>query len=426
MSVWDTLRNYPGGDEYGHRASERYRYARRDGRAAYVFTEAEVWDGLWEQTQSRRTPNLQRVAVRLVELDQGAGSRKCQHHAGCSGGSLAEGWGHSQRRSCTTPQCEGRTRTFRPFRLPGPGRSRFSMPRPRCDASASWRTFLIWAWKEHGLVADRMGESPSGSVIMLFDEVESHLHPRWQRTILGSLRNLGDVLLDNTNLQLVVTTHSPLVMASAEAWFDPSRTSGSISIWKVRPRAPSCGNVTTCATAARVRGSPAKPSTWRPIVEVSRREEAIVRARALAARSQTEVGRRHGGRMKGYARRSGTWTRSGCAGTHSSNAAAESFDSYRASARTAGVRPHGPTARIAGCRGTGRGGAATARGQAVPSGCRLEGRDSSHELPALLVGGARRSPGCLRSGLRLPLRSNLDRSHRRPLRREVPALGSGV
>ena len=55
---------------------------------------------------------------------------------------------------------------------------------------------------------------------MLFDEVESHLHPRWQRTILSSLRNVGSALLDGANLQLVVTTHSPLVMASAEAWFD--------------------------------------------------------------------------------------------------------------------------------------------------------------------------------------------------------------
>ena len=58
---------------------------------------------------------------------------------------------------------------------------------------------------------------------MLFDEVESHLHPRWQRTILSSLRNLGNELLGNANLQLVATTHSPLVMASAEAWFEPKQ-----------------------------------------------------------------------------------------------------------------------------------------------------------------------------------------------------------
>ena len=57
---------------------------------------------------------------------------------------------------------------------------------------------------------------------MLVDEVESHLHPRWQRSILGSLRGLGSVFLNDADLQLVVSTHSPLVLASAEPWFDPN------------------------------------------------------------------------------------------------------------------------------------------------------------------------------------------------------------
>ncbi|MDE0191067.1 MAG: AAA family ATPase [Gammaproteobacteria bacterium] len=79
---------------------------------------------------------------------------------------------------------------------------------------------LTWAWQEHRLVADHMGEPATRSVLMLFDEVESHLHPRWQRTTLASLRDLGGVLLGDVGLQLMVTTHSPLVMASAEPWFD--------------------------------------------------------------------------------------------------------------------------------------------------------------------------------------------------------------
>ena len=58
---------------------------------------------------------------------------------------------------------------------------------------------------------------------MLFDEVESHLHPRWQRSILTSLLNIGNELHEDMELQLIVTTHSPLVLASAEAWFDPSQ-----------------------------------------------------------------------------------------------------------------------------------------------------------------------------------------------------------
>ena len=55
------------------------------------------------------------------------------------------------------------------------------------------------------------------------DEVESHLHPRWQRSILKALKNVGSALLDGAKLQLIASTHSPLVLASAEPWFDPAQ-----------------------------------------------------------------------------------------------------------------------------------------------------------------------------------------------------------
>ena len=58
---------------------------------------------------------------------------------------------------------------------------------------------------------------------MLFDEVESHLHPRWQRSILKALRDVGKELLDGAELQLIASTHAPLVLASAEPWFDPKQ-----------------------------------------------------------------------------------------------------------------------------------------------------------------------------------------------------------
>ena len=58
---------------------------------------------------------------------------------------------------------------------------------------------------------------------MLFDEVESHLHPRWQRSILKALRDLGSVLRESVDVQFVVSTHSLLVLVSAEPWFDPEQ-----------------------------------------------------------------------------------------------------------------------------------------------------------------------------------------------------------
>ena len=46
--------------------------------------------------------------------------------------------------------------------------------------------------------------------VVLIDELDLHLHPRWQRMALPRLRNVFP------RLQLVVTTHSPQVLSSAE------------------------------------------------------------------------------------------------------------------------------------------------------------------------------------------------------------------
>ena len=46
--------------------------------------------------------------------------------------------------------------------------------------------------------------------VVLIDEIDLHLHPRWQRVALPRLRDVFP------KLQLVVTTHSPQVLSSAE------------------------------------------------------------------------------------------------------------------------------------------------------------------------------------------------------------------
>ena len=75
---------------------------------------------------------------------------------------------------------------------------------------------LTWTWSEHRIASELRGDEPSRKLVMLFDEVESHLHPRWQRSILRALRDLGSVLRGDVTLQLVVLTHSPLVLASMD------------------------------------------------------------------------------------------------------------------------------------------------------------------------------------------------------------------
>lgn len=82
---------------------------------------------------------------------------------------------------------------------------------------------LLWSWNEHCLAAALLGEQRTKQVVMLFDEVESHLSPRWQRTILRSLLHVADGLHADARVQLLAVTHSPLLLASAEPLFDSKK-----------------------------------------------------------------------------------------------------------------------------------------------------------------------------------------------------------
>lgn len=53
----------------------------------------------------------------------------------------------------------------------------------------------------------------------MVDELEAHLHPKWQRTILPALIDVQQYLADELEVQFIVATHSPLVMASVETLF---------------------------------------------------------------------------------------------------------------------------------------------------------------------------------------------------------------
>ncbi len=79
---------------------------------------------------------------------------------------------------------------------------------------------IVWAWREHKIAAGLKKRPPNTSLVLLIDEVESHLHPKWQRTIVPSLLR---ALNDEVELQVVTTTHSPLVLASVEPVFDVTK-----------------------------------------------------------------------------------------------------------------------------------------------------------------------------------------------------------
>jgi hypothetical protein len=83
--------------------------------------------------------------------------------------------------------------------------------------------FLVWAWLEHRKAADHLGESATHQVVFLIDEIESHLHPSWQRTIVPALLKVMKELTNRPNVQLITATHSPLIMASVEPLFDSGK-----------------------------------------------------------------------------------------------------------------------------------------------------------------------------------------------------------
>jgi hypothetical protein len=81
---------------------------------------------------------------------------------------------------------------------------------------------LVWALSEHREAAKLRQENPTDRLIVLFDEIEAHLHPRWQRLFLPALIDVLSGKKTVPNCQLLVSTHSPLATASVETVFDES------------------------------------------------------------------------------------------------------------------------------------------------------------------------------------------------------------
>lgn len=82
---------------------------------------------------------------------------------------------------------------------------------------------LVWAWQEHLEAAKLRRRPPADHIVFLIDEIDSHLHPKWQRLILPALLKAAEILRKDVDVQVFVTTHSPLVLASAEPIFDEEK-----------------------------------------------------------------------------------------------------------------------------------------------------------------------------------------------------------
>ena len=204
FSVWDPARNY-------------WRKDRTDRPAAYHFDHREVWDGLringvsvseglerdWVSWQKGREPQfalleavLQKLSPPDLPLKSGPPKRVF----------LGEGFD-------------------RPTLLIG------NTIVPITIASAGIRRILalayllVWAWHEHRVGAELLGNEPDTRLTLLIDEPETHLHPAWQRQVIPAIVEAVRVLHEEheSATQILIATHSPLVLASLEPFFDTDR-----------------------------------------------------------------------------------------------------------------------------------------------------------------------------------------------------------
>ncbi len=213
FSFWDPHRNYwrrRGDADVSPR------------RPAQVFTQDEVWNGAYIQENGRRVPICNGLIIDWAawisaQNDSHAAMKAVIETLASDGTGVRVEPGSLSRISIDDPRDIPTIRTG------------YAEAIPILHASAGVRRvvalayMLTLAWREHRLAAEQLGEEPCDSVVLLIDEVESHLHPRWQRSILSSLAGAMRELGTPEAVQLVVTTHSPLVLSSAEAWFDKER-----------------------------------------------------------------------------------------------------------------------------------------------------------------------------------------------------------
>ncbi|MXY07787.1 MAG: AAA family ATPase, partial [Rhodothermaceae bacterium] len=78
---------------------------------------------------------------------------------------------------------------------------------------------IIWSWQEHVLASEQAGVPPKRKMVIVVDELEAHLHPKWQRLVLPGLMSIGRLLSSDLEIQVIAATHSPMVLASVEDEF---------------------------------------------------------------------------------------------------------------------------------------------------------------------------------------------------------------
>lgn len=219
FSVWDPARNY-------WRQSDQSPEEDRQRPSSFQFTRRQVWSGLWrseEAEQKRLTDDLlcRGLVEDLVTWWQQKGLERDLFQ------NLLAELSPRDPLVLSDPVPTGRGLV----KVPTLMASYSAEPIRITEASAGVRRIvslaymLMWSWLTHQeeVKAFPGRATPAKRLILLFDEIETHLHPEWQRRILPSLlKAVESRLLKDAGIpvQIIGTTHAPLVLASMETQFD--------------------------------------------------------------------------------------------------------------------------------------------------------------------------------------------------------------
>ena len=224
FSVWDPARNY-----WKSKNTEEG----QERPSAYVFSPKEVWDGLQREDGTWLCNGL---------IRDWAGWQKEKGRAFDSLTAVLDVLSPTQDEKLVpgglTRISLDDVRDMPTLRMP------YGQEVAVVHASSGMRRiislayFLVWCWEEHLKSKELLGEEPETKTVFLVDEVESHLHPKWQRTVIPALMKVMDQLMTVSDVQLIAVTHSPLIMASVEpvfdqnldAWFDIDLDSNKVAL----------------------------------------------------------------------------------------------------------------------------------------------------------------------------------------------------
>jgi len=214
FAAWDPARNY---------WRKKGNVDVQDRPPAYVFSTQEIWNGLKDPDRGLLCNGLIADWAGWQKEGGDAYKRLCAVLA-----ALSPSDSEKIEPGKLTRISLDDARDIPTIRMP------YGQDVPVLHASAGIRRILalayllVWTWDENRKAAALIGDKPTTQVTFLIDEIECHLHPKWQRRIVAALLEVMQSLAKKASVQVIAATHSPLVMASVEpifnaeqdAWFD--------------------------------------------------------------------------------------------------------------------------------------------------------------------------------------------------------------